>query len=73
MFSTIWNWLFTDRTETRAHNLLLTKAIRQRYRKQRQAIIHIQRWFRRYSLERNNEENMFLTVTRLKIKNGQTC
>ncbi len=73
MFLKLWNWLFQDQTRTqeKIHYFLLSKTIRHRYLCQKQAASYIQSWFRRYSLEKNNEENLFLEITRLQMKHNQ--
>ena len=73
MFTNLWNWLFQDQTKTqeKIHYFLLSKSVRHCYLRQKQAASNIQAWFRRYSLEKNNEENLFLEITRLQMKNNQ--
>ncbi len=72
MFSYLWNWFFPSDNIEKAKNLLLSSCIRRRYIKQRKSIIKIQKCYRNYFRLMDIEEEIFLKLSRRKIKNIQS-
>ena len=73
MLSGIWNWIVTDPREIKAKQLLLTIFIRNKFIRQKKAIIKLQRFVRHINIKKNLEENLYLIISRVKIKNNSRC
>lgn len=64
----IWKWLTGPSKEELAKNLLLTRCIRNRYLKQKNSILIIQKYTRQYLANLEREEDIFLRFQSLIIK-----
>ncbi len=69
MLHYIWNIFFDDNRKTqKAHNLLLTKCLQRRYKKQKKSILIIQRYAIEYLERLEQEEMVYLKNLRNTIK-----
>lgn len=69
MLHYIWNIFFDDNRKTqKAHDLLLTKCLQRRYKKQKKSILIIQRYTIEYLERLEQEEMVYLKNLRNTIK-----